>query len=121
MKTLRQVWPMALAVFVLSSAVQAHHSTAMFDRIKVVKLAGTVKEFYFANPHCAIKLVVSGAGGAVENWNVEMGSPAHLLRSGWKRNTIKQGDHITVELNPALDGSKYGLYLSATGPDGKAL
>ncbi len=121
MKTFRHAVALLLMLALPAVPLQAHHSTAMFDRNKVVKLAGTVKEFYFANPHCEIRLVVPAANGDMENWSVEMGSPAHLLRSGWKRNTIKEGDHITVELNPALDGSKWGLFLSATGPDGKPL
>jgi hypothetical protein len=119
MKMLRDVLVLGVALAVAGSA-SAHHSTAMFNRNKVVTLVGVVKQFYFANPHCAIQMVVPG-NSADSNWTVEMGSPAHLLRAGWKRNTLKEGDRITVQINPALDGTNYGLFLSATGPDGRTL
>jgi Family of unknown function (DUF6152) len=63
---------------------------------------------------------VSDAGGTVE-WSIEISSPAHLICSGWKRNTIKPGDKITVVVHPVREGSNGGSFVSAIGADGKAI
>jgi hypothetical protein len=104
----------------LALPVRAHHSVSMFDSEKSVTLSGTVREFQFTNPHCFIQLMVPSEGGMVE-WSVELASPAHLIRSGWKRNTLKAGDKITVIIRPARAGGNGGLFLSATGEDGKPI
>ena len=97
----------------ISTLAIAHHSAAMFDLQKQLTVSGTVRVFQFTNPHCFIQLLVPNGSGAVE-WNIEMASPAHLIRSGWNRNTIKPGDKLTILLNPARAGGNDGLFLSAT-------
>jgi hypothetical protein len=61
---------------------------------------------------------VSEGGDTVE-WSIEMSSPGHLIRSGWKRNTLKPGEKITVVIHPLREGSNGGSFVSATGADGK--
>jgi len=100
---------------------QAHHSQAMFDNGRLLTLNGTVKEFQFTNPHCYIQLLVADADGSTDEWSVELGAPAHLLRGGWKVKTLRPGDRITVVINPLRDGVKGGHYLSGTWADGKPL
>ena len=39
------------------------------------------------------------------NWNFELASPNVLKRMGWSRNSLKEGDHITVEGSAAKDGA----------------
>jgi hypothetical protein len=50
---------------------------------------------------------------------MEMGSPNILMRSGWRRDTLKVGDLVTVNGSPAKDGSNTGnansVVLKATG------
>ena len=57
--------------------------------------------------------------GKVTNWAFEMGAPAVLTRSGWKRSSLKIGDVVTVEGSMARDGSKHGnarnVVMTATG------
>ena len=43
--------------------------------------------------------------GNVANWALEMGGPNALLRLGWKRDSLKTDDVITVEGSLARDGS----------------
>jgi hypothetical protein len=43
--------------------------------------------------------------GAVVNWALEMGGPNALLRLGWKRDSLKTDDLITIEGSLARDGS----------------
>ena len=74
----------------------AHHSFAMFDQSKLVPLQGTVKEFRWTNPHVFIQLLVKNEDGTDEEWSIEMTSPEHLARVGWKPGTLKPGDKVTL-------------------------
>jgi DNA/RNA endonuclease YhcR with UshA esterase domain len=84
----------------------AHHSfAAEYDEKKPVKVTGIVRKVEWTNPHSRMYLDVKDAKGAVTVWNFEFGSPNHLFRAGWTRNTVKEGDQITVEGWGAKDGS----------------
>ena len=84
----------------------AHHSfAAEYDEKKPVKLTGVVKKVEWTNPHSRMYLEVKDTKGTVTLWNFEFGSPNHLFRAGWTRNTVKEGDQITVEGWSAKDGS----------------
>ena len=107
-----------LALLVLQA--YAHHSGAIFDDGKSTALTGSVKAFQWTNPHCWIQVLVPGEGGSIE-WSVEMGSPSQLYRGGLRPGSLKPGDRITVVVHPMRDGSNGGLFVSAIGPDGKAL
>lgn len=98
----------------------AHHSAAMFDLQKQLTVSGTVRMFQFTNPHCFIQLLVPN-GTDVAEWSIEMASPAHLIRSGWNRNTVKVGDKLNIVISPARAGGNDGLFLSATRDDGTPL
>jgi hypothetical protein len=118
-------WAALCAALVLIAAGrvgEAHHSFAMFDADKNVTLAGTVREFQFTNPHCWIQLMVPKPNNtdSVE-WSIEMAAPAHLVRSGWSRNTVKAGDKIIVVIHPLKDGTQGGSFVSATDESGHAL
>jgi hypothetical protein len=104
----------------LGSTAEAHHSFAVFDQTKRVTLVGTVREFQWTNPHSWIELVVE-KGGATEQWSVEALSPNVLGRQGWKRNTLKPGDKITVVINPRRDNSRGGNLVSVTLANGTTL
>ncbi len=98
----------------------AHHSFAMFDADKTVTLKGTVKEFSWANPHAWIELmVVDQATGKPVKYSFEMGSVARSTYDGWKKDSVKPGDVITVTMHPLKDGSRGGMYLSAELPGGQ--
>jgi Family of unknown function (DUF6152) len=113
---------MAVAVLlVLATTAQAHHSFAMFDQTQQVTLKGTVHEFQWTNPHAWIHLDVPGANGINDSWQVELNSPNNLKRQGWKSTSVKAGDQVTLVLNPLKDGSKGGLFVSITLPDGSVL
>jgi hypothetical protein len=119
MQGVRAVLFGSLLVAAASSAL-AHHSGAMFDDKKSVTLSGTVKEFQWTNPHCWIQLLVPENGKTVE-WSVELGAPFEVFRTGLRPHSLKAGDRITVVIHPIRDGKRGGLYVSATGPDGKPL
>jgi hypothetical protein len=108
----------ALAVASAATAAVAHHSFAMFDQSKIVTLQGTVRDFRWTNPHVFIQLLIKNADGTETEWSIEMTSPEHLVRVGWKPGTLKAGDKVTLNIHPMHDGSSAGQYVSGTGPDG---
>jgi hypothetical protein len=95
-----------LAAAILPAA--AHHSFAMFDNAKTVTLDGTVKEFEWVNPHSWIHIMAVNAQGKPEEWAFEMGSPGQLTTQGWKKDTVKVGDKVTISFHPMKDGSHGG-------------
>ncbi|HKV05842.1 MAG TPA: DUF6152 family protein [Candidatus Acidoferrales bacterium] len=109
----------AIAAMLTASSALAHHSFAMFDQSKTVTIQGTVKDFRWTNPHVFIQVMVKNDQGVEEEWSIEMTSPEHLVRTGWKPGTLKPGDKITLNIHPLRDGNiKGGQYLNGTGPDG---
>jgi len=90
----------------MSGRVLAHHSfAAEFDESKPVKLTGTVTKLEWTNPHIWFFVDVKNEDGSVTNWGFEMGGPAQLLRGGWRRDSMKIGDMVTVEARRARDNS----------------
>jgi Family of unknown function (DUF6152) len=113
-----------LAIVVVAMAALpafAHHSFAMFDASKTLTVEGSVKEFHWTNPHSWIFLMVPNAEGHPEEWAIELGSPAGLVRQGWEPKTLTAGMKVKVTLRPLKDGKVGGQFLSLILPDGKQL
>lgn len=87
----------------------AHHSfAAQYDSKKPIKLAGVVTRVEWTNPHVYIYVDVQDAKSKkVENWGFEMGPPHMLQKTGWKRNSLKNGEQVEVEGWLARDGSNH--------------
>jgi Family of unknown function (DUF6152) len=109
------------ALAVLASCLFAHHSTAIYDLVHGTIIVGEVTRFEWENPHAHIYLDVDGENGEVEHWLVEMESPALLGRFGWKKDTLKAGDQITVTGGRAKDGSFRIRAAHIILPDGRKL
>lgn len=110
------------AVLTLHAALAfAHHSFAMFDQSKQLSLTGVVREFQWTNPHAFIHLSVEDASGSMTTWQVELNSPNNLKRQGWQATSLKPGDKVTLVLNPLKDGTRGGLFIAVTLPDGSVL
>jgi len=109
-----------IAVFFAGASLAAHHSPVMFDMTKTQTLEGTVVEFAWTNPHSSIQLDVQTANG-VERWGVEMGSPNSMVKGGWRNNSVKPGDKVTVAVHPLKSGEHGGIFMSITLADGRRL
>jgi hypothetical protein len=98
----------------------AHHSfAAEFDGGKRVTLKGTVTKVDWRNPHIYVYLNVKDDKGGVVEWACEGGPPNVLLREGWTRDSVKEGDQVTIEGALAKDGSKRCNSRSVNLADGR--
>ena len=111
----------AVVVTLAASSALAHHSfAAEFDRQKPTKMTGTVTKVLWQNPHTFFYIDVKDEKtGKVANWGIEMGSPNILMRNGWRRDSMKIGEVVTVDGHLAKDGSNTAnastVVLAATG------
>jgi hypothetical protein len=117
----------AFSLMTLTGSIAlAHHSfEAEYDSTKVMNISGFVTKLDWQNPHAYVFIDAKDASGAVKNFRVEMGPPYALVRGGWKRDTIKIGDKVTVNgAALAKDGSDMAGSMQTTSmtlADGKKL
>ncbi|MBL8269536.1 DUF6152 family protein [Steroidobacter sp.] len=113
---------LALLSGMLTVQADAHHSYAMFDEDKCATIAGNVRKFTWAYPHMWL-WVETGTGADAKPilWGFEGGDPASLAVAGWKPDTLKRGDKVTVLFNPLRDGRKGGSLRQVTFENGKTL
>src|SRR5262245_47072776 len=90
-----------IAVVLLQIGLFAHHSTVAYATKSIVLKNATITKVLWADPHIILTFSVKEAKGAVSSWSTETGSPVSVARVGWKRNSLKAGDAVTIELFPA--------------------
>ncbi len=110
-----------LLLLSFGGATYAHHATASFDMTTSSTVKGTVTGFDWTNPHAYIYLDVKDAKGTIEKWSVEMGTIGMLARAGWRRDTVKAGDEITVTGNRAKDSKPFLRLIKLVFADGREL
>ena len=112
---------MVAAALLIPDSLTAHHSSAAYDTGKRVTLKGTVKEWVYSNPHCFLILEVKNEAGEVVLWTNETQAPSVIFPVGYRRDSFKFGDHVTITVEPFKDGQPFGRILGAVLADGKVL
>ena len=109
----------SLNLLFFTASAFAHHSfAAQYDLGQLMQFAGTVTKVEWTNPHARFYVDVKDAQGSVTNWNFELGPPLVLRRLGWKQDSLKIGDQVSVEGYLARNGSKMANAKKVTLPDG---
>lgn len=98
----------------------AHHAATVFDRKNSIKKTGIVKKFIYRNPHLIINMAVEESDNKTVMWKIEGQSIAALKRMGFNRDSIHEGDRITVKMRPLRSGEPGGLLQGLVGADGTA-
>ncbi len=111
----------AAGLLLAGRATLAHHAfAAEFDATKPITLKGIVTKVEWVNPHVWFYVNVKDeATGQMTNWGAEMGAPHQLQRRGWRRESLKIGEEVTVKGSLAKNGSKRinasSVILTSTG------
>ncbi|HLI82295.1 MAG TPA: DUF6152 family protein [Bryobacteraceae bacterium] len=109
-----------LAAAAGSVPLLAHHSfAAEYDTSKPIKVTGVVTKMEWMNPHARFYVAVKDADGKVTNWNFELGAIPVLLKQGWRKSSLKEGDMVTVEGVAAKDGTNLASAQKVYLPDGR--
>lgn len=111
-----------IAILASGLSIAAHHSfAAQYDREKPITLKGAVTKMEWANPHIYFYIDVAETGGRTASWAIEGGAPNTLYRAGWRKDSTKVGDLVTVSGFLARDGSKLVNMQTAVLADGRNL
>jgi hypothetical protein len=115
------MFAVAVGLLIVSVPLLAHHGAAQFDMGKKVTLKGNVVEWFWANPHCFLRFDVKDDKGQVVRWAAETQSGIIVLNQGFTKQTFKQGDEVTVTLEPVKNGRPLGRLLKVVLPNGETL
>jgi hypothetical protein len=99
----------------------AHHGNASYALDKQVTLKGTVTRWLYASPHILLMIDVKGENGEVAHWVLESQSPTVMYPSGYRKDSFKPGDEVTVTASQAKNGKTVGRIVEAITADGTKL
>ncbi len=105
----------------VSAPLFAHHGGATLYTDRTVTLTGTVKTWYWSNPHVLLSITVTGDDGEAVDWIAELQAPNTIRPLGFLKNSFKPGDEVTVTLQPTKNGSPNGRLTRLVLADGTVL
>ncbi len=116
---------LSLVLVLAAIPLAAHHSTrGTFDDSRLVAMQGTIAEVQWMNPHLRFLMDVTGDAGKVTSWEIEGPSPNMLRGQGLKRDSLKTGDHVILDVWLGRIPT-YGRHLASmrtfTLPDGRVI
>ena len=112
------------AAFLLAAMpVFAHHSiVAEFDPNQPITFKGAVKKIEWTNPHIYTSVETTDADGKTVVYRVEGGPPNALYRQGWRKDSLKIGDLVTVSGIRAKSATSFNVgQATITMPDGRKI
>jgi len=106
----------------LSLPALAHHSfAAEYDQKQPVTIKGVVTKLDWMNPHVYFYVDVTESDGKITHWACEAGNPNALARRGWKKDSLKVGDQVTIQAFRAKDATYTANARTIVLADGKKI
>jgi len=112
---------LAVGLLIGSVPLFAHHGNVGYDSGKTITQKGIVTQWLWSNPHCLLRYDVKGDDGQVVHWLAETQAPVNMVPGGWRPQSMKPGDEITITVEPMKNGRPAGRIETVTLPDGKML
>lgn len=112
---------LSVLALLASVSLQAHHTGSTLLSDTTVTLKGVVKNWLWSNPHCLLTLEVTGADGKAVQWVMELQAPNTIFPQGYRKNSFKPGDVVTVTANPVTNGRPYGRIADVMLADGTTI
>lgn len=110
----------AIGFILIPTSLFAHHNfRAEFDENLPIEVTGTVTSFVMTNPHARFYVDAEDENGEVIHWDFELAAASSLLRRGWRKDTLKQGDIVTVIGARAKNNPHVGNARTVTLSDGE--
>ena len=100
------IFLVAVGLLAVSVPLFAHHGAAVYDTSKMVTVKGTVTEWFWANPHCFLKVDAKNDSGGTAHWVIEAAGTASVANQGWSKAMFKRGDQVVVEVTPYRNQSE---------------
>jgi hypothetical protein len=111
----------AAILLLLSQTVLAHHGSANFDMTQSATIKGTVVDYELINPHVQMIIKVEQEAGKTQDWNVEAVSLNMMVRAGFKKDTLKAGDTVSITGHPGKNGKPAMLLMKIVLANGQTL
>ncbi len=111
----------AFCVSMMRPAFGHHSFTAEFTAEKTATLTGTITQVWFRNPHVRFLISVANTDGEDEIWDARGSPVVWLARKGWKKNSIKVGDTVSMYGFLGRDGRKMLSIMTVTLEDGTVM
>ena len=86
----------AVTLFTIVPSYGHHSISAEFDVNAPISFTGTVKQVDWMNPHTYTHVEVKNPDGTTKVYKVEGGPPNALYRQGWRKDSLKGGETVTV-------------------------
>jgi hypothetical protein len=119
MKALLQFFAGAACLLLASPCLPHHAFAAEFDINQPVILQGRVTKMEWTNPHAWLFMESVEGDGIRQAWAVELVGTNDLLRLGWGRSRVEEGDEISVTGYRARNGTNTAnaasVIITATG------
>jgi hypothetical protein len=110
------IFLVVVGLFTVSFPLFAHHGNAAYATGTKITIKGTVTEWFWANPHCFLKLDAKDEKGEVQHWVVEASNPPDMTRQGWAKTSFKAGDEVVVNMMIPKNGAQ-GIGRFISGPN----
>jgi hypothetical protein len=110
---------LALGIVAPVLPASAHHSFAAYDMTQEVFGKGTIKEFHWGAPHCAIIISVPQPDGTSKELLLVSVAPQIFAMQGFSPKAFHAGDEVQFSYHPNRTGADGGSLASLTFPDGR--